>query len=74
EFWVADTGCGIAPAQLTHVFDRFWQNRPATQGGAGLGLAIAKGIVEAHEGRMRIESEFGVGTTLFFTLPVAAPG
>jgi signal transduction histidine kinase len=71
EFWVADTGRGIEPEHLAHVFDRFWQARPGRRMGAGLGLAIVKGIVEAHGGRMRIESALGVGTTVFFSLPVA---
>ena len=68
---VADTGTGIAPAHLPHVFDRFWQADRAKRGGAGLGLAIAKGIVEAHGGRLGVESEVGRGTTFYFTLPLA---
>jgi PAS domain S-box-containing protein len=72
EFWVADTGRGIAPQDLDHVFDPFWQARPATRSGAGLGLAISKGIIEAHGGRMRVESTVGVGTTMLFTLPTLA--
>jgi PAS domain S-box-containing protein len=79
-FSVADTGFGIAPDDLPHVFDRFWQAHQAQRGGAGLGLAIVKGIVEAHGGRAWIESELGRGTTVFFTIPsvasasVEAPG
>jgi hypothetical protein len=68
---VADTGTGIAPAHLPHVFDRFWQADRTKRGGAGLGLAIAKGIVEAHGGRLGVESEVGRGTTFHFTLPLA---
>jgi signal transduction histidine kinase len=72
-FSVADTGQGIAPKHLTRLFDRFWQERPTDRRGAGLGLYIAKGIVEAHGGRIWVESTLGQGTTFFFTLPVA-PG
>ena len=67
---VADTGVGISPTDLPHVFDRFWRARDTTTKGAGLGLSIACGIVEAHGGRLRAESELGVGTTMTLTLPV----
>jgi signal transduction histidine kinase len=69
-FRVADTGRGIAAENLPLVFDRFWQNR-AGRGGAGLGLAIAKGIVEAHGGRIWVESTPGRGSTFFFSIPTA---
>ena len=73
-FWVADTGEGIASDDLPHVFDRFWQAQQAEkQRGAGLGLPIVKGLVEAHGGRIWIESERNRGTTVFFTLPVSQP-
>ena len=49
-FWVEDTGAGIPPTHLRHVFDRYWKARPAQQEGSGLGLSIAKGIVTAHGG------------------------
>jgi PAS domain S-box-containing protein len=67
---VRDTGAGIAPEHLPHVFDRFWQARPGGRKGLGMGLAIARGIVEAHGGRIWIESEQGSGTTVLFTLPL----
>ncbi|HEU4456092.1 MAG TPA: ATP-binding protein [Longimicrobium sp.] len=67
---VADTGPGIAPEHLPHVFDRFWKTRSQNRHGAGLGLAIASGIVEAHGGRLWVESEHGAGSTFRFTLPV----
>jgi PAS domain S-box-containing protein len=71
-FSVADTGCGIAPDDLPHMFDRFWQaTSKARRLGAGLGLPITKGIVEAHGGRIWVESEVGRGSTVFFTIPTA---
>ena len=71
EFEIADTGPGISAEYLAHVFEPFWQDRTIAHDGAGLGLAIAKGIVEAHGGRIRAESELGRGTTFAFTLPIA---
>jgi len=68
---VRDTGCGIEAEQLERVFDRFWSTREGTVGGAGLGLAIAQGIVEAHGGAIAVDSEPGTGTTFRFTLPAA---
>lgn len=66
---VRDTGPGIDEDQLAHVFDRFWQSRAGDRRGAGLGLAIAKAIIEAHGGRLHLESEIGVGTTAWTELP-----
>jgi signal transduction histidine kinase len=71
EFAVRDTGPGIASEDLPHVFDRFWQARKGARAGVGLGLAIAKGIIEAHGGDIHVESEPGRGTCFTFTLPVA---
>jgi signal transduction histidine kinase len=68
---VSDTGPGIPADQLPHIFGRFWQATRADRRGIGLGLAIAKGIVEAHRGRIWVESEVGVGSEFIFTLPVA---
>ena len=67
---VRDTGSGIPSENLPHLFDRFWQARGARRGGAGLGLAIAKGIVEAHGGRMWVESELGSGSLFGFAIPL----
>jgi signal transduction histidine kinase len=66
-FRVADTGRGIPPEALPHVFDRFWKS--ADSGGSGLGLAIARGLIEAHGGKIRADSVPGQGTVVSFTLP-----
>ena len=71
RFAVSDTGPGISADQLPHIFGRFWQGARADRRGIGLGLAIAKGIVEAHGGRIWVESQVGVGSEFIFTLPVA---
>jgi PAS domain S-box-containing protein len=70
-FRVTDTGSGIAPEKLPRVFDRFWQATRANRQGAGLGLPITKGIVEAHGGRIWVESTPNRGTTFSFTIPQA---
>jgi PAS domain S-box-containing protein len=70
RFDVSDTGPGIPPEHLDRVFDRFWKVRTANRQGAGLGLAIARGIVEAHDGRIWVQSEPGQGSTFSFTLPI----
>lgn len=69
-FSVADPGVGIPPEDMPHLFDRFWQARPMGVGSAGLGLAICKGIVEAHGGAIWAESEVGRGSTFYFRIPV----
>ena len=70
-FHVTDTGPGIAPADMDHLFDNFWQARRNDHRGVGLGLAIAKGVVEAHGGRIWCDSAPGRGSTFSFTLPRA---
>jgi signal transduction histidine kinase len=70
-FWVGDTGPGIAIEDQSRIFDRFWQARLATRTGAGLGLPIVKGIVEAHGGRVWVESAPGRGSTFLFTMPTS---
>jgi len=68
---VRDKGPGIAESELPHVFDRYWHGR-TKKGGAGLGLAIAKGIVDAHGGQIRVASRPGEGSEFSFTLPLAS--
>ena len=69
RFCVSDTGCGISAADLRRVFDRFHHAPGNAGGGTGLGLYVARAIVEAHGGTIRAESAPGVGTTFWFTLP-----
>jgi PAS domain S-box-containing protein len=69
---VRDTGIGISRENLSRVFDRFWQAKRASRASAGLGLAIAKSIVEAHGGRIWVESIEGQGSAFHFTLLFAA--
>lgn len=71
HFSVSDRGPGIPAEHLAHVFERYWQVKGGDRRGSGLGLYIAKGIVEAHGGRIWIDSAAGVGTTIHFTLPLA---
>jgi len=71
HFDVVDTGAGIPADHLPHLFDRFWQANKATRSGAGLGLFIVKGIIEAHRGTLVVESVLGQGTRFSFTLPAA---
>jgi len=70
---VSDTGGGIPAEHLPHIFERLYRvdhARSREKGGAGLGLAIAKQMVELHGGEIRVESEMGRGSTFLFTLPV----
>lgn len=71
---VIDSGAGIPARNLDHLFDRFWQAETAHSAGAGLGLVIAKGIVERHGGSITVESEPGRGSAFHFTVPAAADG
>jgi PAS domain S-box-containing protein len=70
-FWVADQGPGISFENQAHLFDRFWQAQAAGRSSAGLGLPIVKGIVDAHGGRVWVESAPDRGSTFFFTIPAA---
>jgi signal transduction histidine kinase len=69
---VTDTGPGIAPEDLLRLFDPYWRSSGTRRKGTGLGLYIAKGIIEAHGGRIWAESELGRGSTFFFTLPTSS--
>ena len=74
---MSDNGAGIAPERLERVFDKS-ETDPGKEDGSGLGLAIVKTFVEAHEGKVSVESREGQGSTFRFTLPprrnTAAPG
>jgi len=73
SFEVVDNGEGTSPEDLPHIFDRFYRgekSRARNRNGAGLGLVIARAIVEAHGGRIRVESEASQGARFTFTLPV----
>jgi signal transduction histidine kinase len=72
EVRVVDTGVGIPPEELPYIFERFYRvdkSRSRATGGTGLGLTIARRLVEAQGGRMRAESQVGRGSTFIFTLP-----
>ena len=71
EISVQDSGPGIAEEDLPRLFERYWQAPRLLRAGSGLGLFIAKGIVEAHGGEISVDSTVGVGTTMRFTLPIA---
>ncbi len=73
---VADRGPGIEENERARIFDKFFRGRRNRfdAGGTGMGLAIAKGIVEAHGGRIWVETEPGQGSVFYFTLPIANGG
>jgi PAS domain S-box-containing protein len=71
QFSITDDGPGLGPEQLPHLFERYWQAPETARRGSGLGLYIARGIVEAHRGRIWVDSAPGMGSTFHFTLPVA---
>ncbi|MGH7635017.1 MAG: sensor histidine kinase, partial [Gemmatimonadaceae bacterium] len=74
RLFVADTGPGIPPADVPHIFDRFWTSRRGARvRGSGMGLAIVKGIVEAHHGRVWVEGNASGGATFNLLLPVESP-
>jgi signal transduction histidine kinase len=68
RFSVRDTGPGIAPENIDHVFDWFWRAPGGGSDGAGLGLGIAKALIEAHDARLHVDSVPGHGSTFWFTL------
>ena len=67
-FFVKDTGPGIEPDELPNLFERYWRSKKPSYKGAGLGLSIARGIVDAHGGRIWAESQVGAGSTFYFSL------
>ncbi len=67
---VRDTGVGMPDDQIAHIFDRFWQGQHRRKDSVGLGLAIVKGIVDAHGGRIHVESAVGAGTSFSIVLPL----
>ncbi|MEH2296600.1 sensor histidine kinase [Nostoc sp.] len=76
QLWIAvmDTGIGIAPENLPHVFERFWradQSRDRHSGGTGIGLTISRRLIELQGGQIQVESDLGVGSTFRFFLPLA---
>jgi signal transduction histidine kinase len=71
-FSIADSGPGIAGEDLDKLFEKFWQSRRTDTRGVGLGLSIARGIVEAHGGRIWVESRIGDGSTFYFSLPATS--
>ncbi|WP_313930258.1 HAMP domain-containing sensor histidine kinase [Trichocoleus sp. FACHB-262] len=76
KVWVAvvDTGVGIAPADLPHVFERFWRSDPSrdrSSGGTGIGLSISRRLVELQGGQIEVKSQVGQGSTFKFSLPLA---
>jgi two-component system phosphate regulon sensor histidine kinase PhoR len=72
EFSVQDTGIGIPSDDLPRIFERFYKaDHARTESGTGLGLAIARHLVEAHGGRIWVESTLGSGSTFYFTIPIA---
>jgi two-component system phosphate regulon sensor histidine kinase PhoR len=70
RFWVKDTGVGIPRDDLARIFERFYKaDRARSGGGTGLGLAIARHLVEAHGGKIWVDSAEGQGSTFYFTIP-----
>jgi signal transduction histidine kinase len=72
QFTVSDSGPGIPADEVAHVFDRHWQSRTGDRSGFGLGLSIAKQLVEGHGGHISVASRLHQGTAFSFTLPRAA--
>jgi signal transduction histidine kinase len=70
RFSVSDTGCGISTDDLPHIFERYWQSPTEHNKGAGLGLGITKGLIEAHGQQLNVESVVGTGSIFWFTFPV----
>lgn len=74
RFWVRDSGTGIDPDDLPHIFERFYRGRDVEGEGSGLGLALVRTAVEAHGGQVRVESELGAGSHFVVEVPQAEAG
>ena len=74
EVSIADNGCGISEEELKYIFDRFYRlgKEKKSVSGSGIGLALTKSLVDAHHGKISVESPVGVGTTFFVTIPLSA--
>jgi PAS domain S-box-containing protein len=70
QFYVRDDGPGIANEEIPYIFDRYWKSKKVSKKGIGLGLSIAKSIVQAHHGQIWVDSRLGYGCTFYFTLPI----
>jgi len=70
QFTVSDTGPGISEDNQKYLFDRYWQVEGTKAKGAGLGLYISKGIIDAHDGKLEVKSTLGKGTTFYFDIPL----
>jgi signal transduction histidine kinase len=70
RFSVSDTGCGISTEDFPHIFERYWQAPTEHNRGAGLGLGITKGLIEAHGQQLNVETVVGTGSIFWFNLPV----
>ena len=68
-FYIQDTGIGIDPEDLPHVFEPFYRGKSVTVEGSGLGLAMVEGVIKAHGGSVHVESELGMGSTFTIELP-----
>ena len=69
RFWVEDSGVGIHPDDLPHIFERFYRGRNSDQPGSGLGLSIVQSVAQAHGGRVWLESEFNRGSRFYLEIP-----
>jgi two-component system sensor histidine kinase BaeS len=74
RFTFADTGPGIAPADLPHIFEPYWSRRSGRKKGTGLGLFIAQAIIKAHAGTIAVDSQPGAGASFVVTLPIVNIG
>jgi len=72
EFTISDTGCGIPEANLQRIFDPFFTSKEVGKG-TGLGLSVSYGIVNAHGGKIKVDSIVGTGTTFRIRLPIQSP-